>query len=365
MISGFLHLAVLDPAISDSTEIKDELTELLHSIRRDKNIVFCNFEHNKNKPLDKCCDILRTALFHCGLVKQIEKPSGDDLNTVIESLPKNLPLLVLSQREINLSAYPNVKNIRAYPENSGFNCFLKRAPLKISQNALIEELLKTLDVLKFAGLTGPIEIDFLDPYLNKNFVFQIIKQRLINYATIRFHFCRPGKLNKDYINKEFLGVHLRGKFRDLKIMNKIYEEFNKWLTDEVQKTIKAFNVELKSCDPNGFKSLQGKTSNLLFYYYNIRKEKYQNQTDQDASESAFSDLQGIWHHRAFKIKSGETGIYSNSYESAHSFIYPGSKIHSASEPLHFRLISNKDFGSVLKQDVWDSPYIMDINGPIK
>jgi hypothetical protein len=365
MIRSFLHLAILDPDIAESENVPRDLGEIIHTIAKDKNVVYCNNTHLDNSNASKCLQqVIFNSLHQNGLIIKKPKYEGNDLNKILLQMPRDLPVLVISKKKFTDSIYPNVNYLKAHSDEDKFNSFLRRIPIKIPQKELVNEIINIIKVLKYAGNTGPFKIEFLDPYLNDNFLSHITYLKLFEHANIEFSFCRTYDLSKDYINKTFEREILK-ELSDIKKQTLIYPKFNKWLKDQAEKRV----MELKSFISRKYGSellgLQNNTSKILFKYYYVKHDRYSQQACPDASTYAFSDLKNIWHHRSFKISAGDNNLFCNSYESAHSFIYPGPQIHDASEPLHFRLVSNKEFGSVLKQDVWDSPYIMDINGPIK
>jgi hypothetical protein len=364
MIRSFLHLAIFDPEIANSENIPQDLKEIIYTIAKDKNVVFC-----KNKFLNKSngSKFLQQVIFNSlnqnGLVVDIPQLEGGDLNNILHNLPRDLPTLVISKRKIASPTFNWVNYLKAHSDDDKYNCFVRRIPIKIPQNNLVDEIIKMIKVLKFAGNSGPFRISFLDPYLNEEFVYKITKMKLFELADIEFLFCRPNNLSSRYIQDNFMGTQIP-EHGDSGLG--IYQKFNNWLKNEAKKTLRDLQASLSRRylgDQLQLRELL--QSRIIFKYYYIKHEKYSKQADQNASEYAFTDLKSIWHHRAFKIQAGDNNLFCNSYESAHSFIYPGQQIHDASEPLHFRLISNREFGSVLNQDVWDSPYIMNIQGPIQ
>jgi len=365
MIRSFLHLAILDPEITESENIPRDLSEIIHTIAKDKNVVFCKNTHLDNANASKCLQqVIYNSLNQNGLILKKPQFEGHDLNKILLQLPRDLPVLVISKKKFTDLTYHNVSYLKAHSDEDKFNSFLRRIPIKIPQTELVNEIINIIKVLKYAGNTGPFKIEFLDPYLNDEFLSQVTYLKLFEHANIEFSFCRTSNLSKNYINTNF-EVKILREYKDTTKQSLIYPKFNIWLKNQAEEMVRDVKSVISRKYSREFLGLQENTLRILFKFYYIKHDRYSQQSSPDASTHAFSDLKNIWHHRSFKISAGDHNLFCNSYESAHSFIYPGSQIHDASEPLHFRLISNKEFGSVLKKDVWDSPYIMDINGPIK
>ena len=152
---------------------------------------------------------------------------------------------------------------------------------------------------------------------------------------------------------------------DAKKTKTYYIKFNEYLCRDVSNSIKEIINKIRRipvCYEN-MMALQQEPSSILFKYYYPNHINYHNQEPQDA-KMAYGEIKSLWHHRAFKLSAGEQEGFSVAYESAHSFIYPGEKLHPASEPLYFRLISSEEFGAVLRNGEWGDPYVMGINGPL-
>lgn len=356
MISSFLHFAIIGPDIDESSPA---LEEFVSAIKKDKNLIICRFPY-VDKKYTKIHDVFNQLLVSLSEKKLVFNTSlrgNDSYENLTDAIGSDYPILYISNHDKHAKRN-NVNILRLHKSDENFNCFLRRIPIKIQQNRFLSEIVNMIKALERVGTVKPFHLEICDPYININFVEQIISKRLYNEVSIKINFCRPSNLCKDEIN-----AHFSIDSPSLSKTGKLYDKCNAYLRSEAKKTINDFKQICQRKYPKQLSFLGTIPNRLLFAYYHPKAEAYRKQKPQ-STDCVVSDIQSLWHHRSFKVSGGEGGVFSNAYESAHSFISPAGEIHQDSEPLHFRLISNTEFGSVLNKGVWDKPYVMSIDGRV-
>ena len=357
MISNFLHFAIIGPDIDESSPA---LNEFVSAIKKDKNIIICRFPYvdKKNTKTHEVFNQLLVSLSEKKLVFNASLRGHDSYENLTDSIGNDVPILYISIHDKHPHKN-NVNILRLHKSDENFNCFLRRIPIKIQQNRFLSEILNMIKSLERVGIVEPFHLEICDPYINKDFVEQIISKKLFSKVSIKINFCRPRNLCREEIKTRFVSDS-----PSLIKTGKLYDKCNAYLRAEAKKSINDFQQICQRKYPKQLSFLRATPDRLLFAYYHPKAGAYSMQKPQ-SFDCVVSDIQTLWHHRSFKISGGEGGIFSNAYESAHSFISPIGDIHQDSEPLHFRLVSNTEFGSVLNKGVWEQPYVMNIDGNIR
>jgi len=356
MISSFLHFAIIGPDIDESSSV---LNEFVSAIKKDKNIIICRFPYvdKKYTKIHEVFSQLLVSLSEKKLVFNASLHSHDSYETLTDAIGTDFPILYISNHD-KYAKRSNVNILRLHKNDENLNCFLRRIPIKIQQNRFLGEIVKMIKALERVGIVEPFHLEICDPYINNDFVEQIISRQIYSKVSIKINFCRPRNLCKDEIK-----AHFASESPFLIKTGKLYDKCNAYLRSEAKKTINDFRQICQRKYPKQLSFLGTIPNRLLFAYYHPKAGAYIRQKRQ-STDCVVSDIQSLWHHRSFKVSGGEGGVFSNAYESAHSFISPAGEIHQDSEPLHFRLISNTEFGSVLNKGVWDKPYVMSIDGRV-